>query len=132
LGRGAAFSQIALGKPFFAYVAPLAPHLPSTLAPRNARNYDGAKAPRLPSFDEAAVSDKPPWIQQLPRLTSSQIAAIDNCHEKRVESVQAVDDLVGGVVGTLKNAGAMRNTYIFFTSDNGFHHGEHRVPSEKW
>jgi arylsulfatase A-like enzyme len=26
----------------------------------------------------------------------------------------------------------MRNTYIFFTSDNGFHHGEHRIPREKW
>ena len=26
----------------------------------------------------------------------------------------------------------MRNTYIFFTSDNGFHHGEHRMPEQKW
>jgi arylsulfatase A-like enzyme len=36
------------------------------------------------------------------------------------------------VVGTLRNAGALGNTYIFFTSDNGFHHGEHRIPLEKW
>jgi N-acetylglucosamine-6-sulfatase len=26
----------------------------------------------------------------------------------------------------------MSNTYIFFTSDNGWHHGEHRVPQSKW
>jgi N-acetylglucosamine-6-sulfatase len=122
----------SIGKPFFAYVAPLAPHLPSTPAPRDVHDYDGAEAPRLPSFDEQDVSDKPPWIQKRPRLTSSQIARIDNRHEKRVESLQAVDDLVEGVVGALKNAGVMRNTYIFFTSDNGWHHGEHRIPSEKW
>ena len=26
----------------------------------------------------------------------------------------------------------MHNTYVFFTSDNGWHHGEHRIPGEKW
>ena len=46
--------------------------------------------------------------------------------------MQAVDDLVQGVVDTLRAAGEMRNTYIFFTSDNGWHHGEHRIPGEKW
>jgi N-acetylglucosamine-6-sulfatase len=87
--------------------------------------------PRLSSFNEKDVSDKPSWIRKLPRLTSDQIAAIDKRHEKRVESLQAVDELVGGVVGTLTNAGVMSNTYIFFTSDNGFHHGEHSVPRQK-
>ncbi|MBA2715390.1 MAG: sulfatase-like hydrolase/transferase, partial [Rubrobacteraceae bacterium] len=57
---------------------------------------------------------------------------IDNRHERRVEAWQAVDDLVGGVVDTLNDANAMSNTYIFFTSDNGFHHGEHRIPEQKW
>jgi len=122
----------SLGKPFFAYVAPLAPHEPSTPAPRDAHDYDGEKAPRLPSFDEAGISDKPPWIQKLPRLSSSQIAAIDGRHEKRVESLQAVDDLVAGVVNALNDANALGNTYIFFTSDNGWHHGEHRIANEKW
>jgi arylsulfatase A-like enzyme len=45
--------------------------------------------------------------------------------------LQAVDDLVEGVVDTLNGAGAMGNTYVFFTSDNGWHHGEHRIPMEK-
>ncbi|HEY6580105.1 MAG TPA: sulfatase [Rubrobacter sp.] len=120
------------GKPFFAYVAPVAPHAPATPAPRDVHTYDGVNGPRLSSFDETNVSDKPSWIRQLPRLTPDKIAAIDNRHERRVESLQAVDDLVQGVVRTLSDAGAMRNTYIFFTSDNGFHHGEHRIPREKW
>src|SRR5215204_3084047 len=123
----------SLGKPFFAYVAPKAPHEPATPAPRYVHTiYDGVKAPRLPSFNEADVSDKPPWIRQLPRLSDAAKAAIDNRHEKRVETLQGVDDLVEGVVNSLNNAGVMNNTYVFFTSDNGWHHGEHRIPNGKW
>jgi arylsulfatase A-like enzyme len=36
------------------------------------------------------------------------------------------------VADTLRATDEMRNTYIFFTSDNGFYHGEHRIPKEKW
>ena len=115
------------GKPFFAYVAPFAPHPPATPAPRDLHTFDQAKAPRLPSFDEVNVSDKPPWIRKLPRLTSTDIANIDRRHENRVESLQAVDDLVAAVVSKLGQQGVLSNTYIVFTSDNGFHHGEHRV-----
>ena len=119
-------------QPFLAYVAPIAPHAPATPAPRDAHAFDGEKAPRLSSFDEADVSDKPAWIRKLPRLSRDEITAIDNRHERRVESLQAVDDLVQGVVGTLRAADEARNTYVFFTSDNGFHHGEHRIPEQKW
>jgi N-acetylglucosamine-6-sulfatase len=118
--------------PFFAYVAPMAPHPPATPAPRYLHtSYDGLKAPRPPSFNEADVSDKPSWIRQLSKLSSSQISAIDTRHEKRAESLQAVDDLVEGIVGELENTGAISNTYVFFTSDNGWHEGEHRIKSDK-
>jgi len=120
------------GQPFFAYVAPIAPHAPATPAPRDEHAYDGEMGPRLSSFNEGNVSDKPTWIRQLPRLTADRVSAIDNRHERRVESLQAVDDLVQNVVGALNNAGELDDTYIFFTSDNGFHHGEHRIPMQKW
>jgi N-acetylglucosamine-6-sulfatase len=124
------------GTPFFAYVAPIAPHDPSTPAPRDAHDYDGISGPRLPSFNEADVSDKPSWIRQQSKLTSSQISAINKRHENRVESLQAVDDLVEGIVNTLNSrtpngAIPMDNTYVLLTSDNGFHHGEHRIPKQK-
>jgi N-acetylglucosamine-6-sulfatase len=125
------------GTPFFAYVATIAPHDPSTPAPRDAHDYDGISGPRLPSFNEADVSDKPSWIKQQSKLTSSQISAINKRHENRVESLQAVDDLVEGIVNTLNSrtpngAIPMDNTYVLLTSDNGFHHGEHRIPKQKW
>ncbi len=119
------------GKPFFAYVAPYAPHGPATPAPRDRHTFDQVKAPRSPSFNEADVSDKPPWIKSLRRLTSTDIANIDRRHENRVESLQAVDDLVAGVVRKLGEQGELSNTYIVFTSDNGFHHGEHRIQRGK-
>jgi N-acetylglucosamine-6-sulfatase len=125
-------NSAADGGPFFAYVAPNAPHFPATPAPRDEHTYDGAKGPRLPSFNEADVSDKPPWIRQLPRLNPYQISKIDFLHERRLETLQAADDLVEGVVNELNDAKVMSNTYIFFTSDNGWHHGEHRIPREKW
>ena len=120
-----------LGTPFFAYVHPIAPHSPATPAPRDLDTYDGVKAPRLPSFNEKDVSDKPTWIRSRPRLTAGDIAAIDIHHEARVETLQALDDLVAGVVTTLYNANVMSNTYIFFTSDNGWSEGEHRRPQGK-
>jgi len=117
--------------PFFAYVAPYAPHGPATPGPGDRQTFNGLKAPRPLSFNERDVSDKPPWIQSLRRFSSDDIANIDQRHENRVESLQAVDDLVADVVRTLGEQGVLSNTFIVFTSDNGFHHGEHRIRQGK-
>ena len=120
------------GVPFFAYVAPKAPHFPATPAPRDLHTYDGLKARRPPSFNEKDVTDNLSWIRQLPTLSDAKKARIDNQHEHRAESLQAVDDLVARVVGTLRDKGVLSSTYIYFTSDNGWHEGEHRIQQEKW
>jgi N-acetylglucosamine-6-sulfatase len=124
-------ASVVANKPFLAYVAPKPPHEPAVPAPRHVNTFNGEKAPRLSSFNEIDVSDKPPSIRSLPVLSSTQIAEIDAHHEKRVESLQSVDDLVEAVVNKLQNVGALNTTYIVFTSDNGWHHGEHRIKSGK-
>lgn len=124
-------ASVRQGTPFFAYVAPLAPHGPTISAPRDLHTYDGLKAPRPPSFNEQDVSDKPPWIRQLPVLSDADEARRDDKQEKQAETLQALDDLVAGVVGKLRDEGVMNNTYVFFTSDNGVHRGEHRIPGDK-
>ncbi len=121
----------AASKPFFAYVAPKAPHLPATPARRHEHARDGLKAPRGPSYDEAKVGDKPPWIKYLDRIRNSERAKINKRHEMRVESLLAVDAMVQAIVEKLRQTGQLSNTYIFFTSDNGWHHGEHRVKKSK-
>jgi N-acetylglucosamine-6-sulfatase len=123
-------SAMARG-PFFAFVAPKAPHGPYTPARRDKHAFDGIRAPRPPSFNERDVSDKPPWIRKLPRLSDAKKAKIDNRAEKRAETLQALDDLVAGMVGKLREKRVLGNTYIFFTSDNGFQMGEHRTHAGK-
>ena len=124
-------ASLTRGRPFFAYVAPIAPHEPAIPAPRDRHVFDSEKGVRMQSFNERDVSEKPPWVQQWPRLNTDQIAKIDQRHERRAESLQALDDLVSGVVSKLRGAGAMKNTYVVFTSDNGWLEGEHRIPEEK-
>lgn len=118
-------------KPFFAWVASYKPHGPATPPPRYVGKYAGEKAPRTASFNEADVSDKPDWIKSKPLLTDTQIANIDDLYEKRRESLLAVTDLVQNVIDTLTAQGVLDNTYIVFTSDNGFHQGQHRLNSGK-
>jgi arylsulfatase A-like enzyme len=120
-------TSVAQERPFFAYVAPTTPHYPLKPAARDLHTYDGLKAPRPPSLSEADVSDKPSWIRSLPKLSTDQIAQINTQEEDRAETLQALDDLVEGVVNKLESAGVLNNTYIFFTSDNGFERGEHRI-----
>jgi hypothetical protein len=43
----------------------------------------------------------------------------------------AVDEMVASFVEELEAVGELDNTYIFFTSDNGFLQGEHRLNNTK-
>lgn len=119
------------GKPFFAYLAVYAPHQPATPAPQDEQAFPGLQAPRDPSFNEADVSDKPAYIRDLPLLSPSRQRNIDNLYRRRAQSLQAVDRGVAGLVDQLRQNGQLDNTYIIFTSDNGFHLGQHRMPAGK-
>ena len=52
-------------------------------------------------------------------------------YKKRLQAMLAVDDLVGNVVKTRHATGQLDNTYLVFSFDNGFHLGQHRLPSGK-
>jgi N-acetylglucosamine-6-sulfatase len=52
-------------------------------------------------------------------------------YRKRLESLQAVDEMVGDLVDALASQGSLDDTYIFYTSDNGYHQGLHRLTSGK-
>jgi arylsulfatase A-like enzyme len=124
--------SVTAGKPFFLHLSPKLPHLPSTPAPRHVNAFNGEPAPRLPSYNEENVSDKPPWISSLPKISSTEAAAIQQRHENRVESLQSLDEAVKDVVDKLSATQQLSNTYLVFTSDNGWQHGEHRIPSHKY
>ncbi len=117
---------------FFMHLTPFAPHRPSTPAPRDANLFPGVQAPRTPSFNEADMTGKPAYMQSLPLLTDQNIQEIDAEYRLRLQSLQAVDDMVGAIVNELTVDGLLGNTYIFFSSDNGYHMGQHRFLAGKY
>ena len=131
-GKATAFVRGAGDRPFFLYLATYAPHLPATPAPRHAALFPDLAAPRTPSFNEADVRDKPARIRALPRLSAAEINAIDALYRKQMRSLQAVDEAVAALVAALDASGQLANTYILFTSDNGFHMGQHRLKPGKY
>lgn len=117
--------------PFFLFLTPYAPHSPATPAPRHETLFAGARAPRPPSFNEADVSDKPEWVRTQPSMTRADEVALDGAYRKRLQSLQAVDEMVERLVTALSETGQLDRTYIFFTSDNGYHMGQHRLVQGK-
>lgn len=118
-------------KPFFMYVAPTAPHGPANPAERHKGAFSEEEPPRPPSFDEEDVSDKPSQIQSIKRVSEEDASRIDDYYRQRLESMLAVDEMVGSLVQKLESTGELDNTFIFFTSDNGFEQGEHRLQQGK-
>jgi arylsulfatase A-like enzyme len=131
-------------QPFFLSLTFAAPHLgqprdpddPPLLgtpspAPRHRDAFAGTPLPRPPNFDEADVSGKPRFVSQRPRLSPQMVAAIQENYQQELESLLSVDDAVGAVVNALARNGELDDTLLIYTSDNGFFHGEHRLPSEK-
>ena len=135
--------RAAAPEPFFLWVGYLAPHnglprepgdpgVPTPVAaPRHAGVFAGTGFPATPSFNEADVRDKPPAIRRRPRLTGRRRAAISVHYQQELESLLAVDEGVDRIVEALRRTGELEDTLIVFTSDNGFMHGEHRVPGGK-
>jgi arylsulfatase A-like enzyme len=118
-------------KPFFTYLAVYAPHQPATPAPRDADAFPGAQAPRIPAYNALDVSGKPQFIQQLPLMGPAVQLRTDNLYRRRLQSLQAVDLGISHLVDTLRTTGQLDNTYLVFTSDNGFHLGQFRMPAGK-
>jgi arylsulfatase A-like enzyme len=133
-------------KPFFLWLTYTAPHIggpdpnpqpPSDCAnapkpaPRHAHAFDAEPLPQPPNFNEADVSDKPAAIRNLPLLSSSQIADIQREYRCQLESLLSIDEGVNTVVNALRQSGALDNTLVIYTSDNGYFNGEHRIPMGK-
>jgi N-acetylglucosamine-6-sulfatase len=133
-GRGVSFidQSAAAHKPFMMEVATFSPHHPYTPAPQDLKAFPGLKAPRDPSFNEANVSDKPGWLRlHYPRLNAHQIAYIDTVYRERAQDMLSVDRMIGSLEAAVAAKGLSKDTYFVFSSDNGFHTGQHRLTPGK-
>lgn len=134
----------ARAEPFFLSVAYLAPHSggpresddPANLAtpvpaPRHRNRFSAEPMPRTASFNEADVSDKPLAVRRRPLFGPARINGITEMYRQRLESILAVDEGVAAIVRALQDSGELSRTLFVYTSDNGFFHGEHRIPNGK-
>jgi arylsulfatase A-like enzyme len=113
-------------QPFALEVATFAPHEPYVAAPRDRGRFRRVQAPRTPAFGHTDRLGNPRWLDQ-PPLTSTAIANIDRDFRRRVRSVQAIDRLLGKLQREVRADGLASSTYFVFSSDNGYHMGEHRL-----
>lgn len=144
--KAAGFLDDALkhDRPWMLTVAPNAPHANGSFspqrnatwfgepeyAPRHANLFKGVKAPRGASFNkeiEGSVS----WLQRLPELNQTMIDYIDHFQRCRLRALRAVDEMIERLVDKLEKAGELDNTYIFFSTDNGYHLGQHKMQPGK-
>lgn len=141
--------------PFYAWIGPHAPHLPSTPAPWYEDHPIGLlKAPRTVHYNYSAT-DHHPLVAQQPILTDKDASSIDQEYSMRMRSLLSVDDLVVALHALLEEFNEWDNTYFFFSSgqlcllrfgpfqfffethtrgllpDHGYSLGQYRLPSHK-
>ncbi|CEL11050.1 hypothetical protein ASPCAL14157 [Aspergillus calidoustus] len=130
-------------RPFFLTVAPIAPHFDQqpdrpagtppqapVPAPRHAHLFPDARVPRVPSFNPVHQSGAS-WIKELALQNQSVVDYEDFFYRQRLRSLQGVDELVDKLISRLEESGQIDNTYVIYSSDNGFHIGHHRLPPGK-
>ncbi|SMY28856.1 unnamed protein product [Zymoseptoria tritici ST99CH_1A5] len=149
-----AFLSSALANPsspFFLTIAPTAPHSnvhqlqglihgnfteksniqsPPVPAARHAHLFANVTVPRTPHFNP----DSPhgvSWISRLPQQNQTNIDFNDHFYRSRLRALQSVDEMIDELFTRLEEAGVLDETYIFFSTDNGYHIGQHRLQPGK-
>ncbi|KAJ7580718.1 arylsulfatase [Mycena floridula] len=125
-------------EPWFLALATVAPHqqfnstgrYPPVPATRHENHYPGLRAPRSPNFNPV-VQKKPSWIGELPFMDDASISFSDDTYRRRAQSLKAVDEAINHLLDILEESGQLESTYIVFSSDHGYHTGNHRVPAGK-
>jgi len=89
------------------------------------------------SDDEAGIAAfnlvperAPAWMPNQP-LSGATVTNMRERQVERIQMAQSVDDLIGRVRAELEATGVADNTYLVFSSDNGFHLGEHALRAGK-
>ncbi|XP_063982878.1 N-acetylglucosamine-6-sulfatase-like isoform X2 [Diachasmimorpha longicaudata] len=118
--------------PFLMVLAPPAPHEPWTPAARHNDRYKNQKAKRTPNFNTQSQFDKHWLVRMGPSpLPNNVLPTLDDIYRRRWETLLAVDELVVGVYTALRNTRLLNDTYVIFTSDNGYHIGQFSMPMDK-
>ncbi|KAI0023547.1 arylsulfatase [Xylariomycetidae sp. FL0641] len=135
-------------KPFFLAVAPVAPHANVEMRGKHGAKdrfvqftepiplekhrhmFKNVTVPRTANFNPDQPSGAS-WLLDLPQQNQSNVEYNDHFYRQRLRALQSVDEIVDGLVSRLEGYSLLDNTYIVYSSDNGFHIGQHRLQPGK-
>ena len=127
------------GGPFFLMIAPAVPHVginsSGTFYPvpqtKWANAFPDQKVPRTPNWNPTVQKSGASWILNMPHQNETVVDAMDELYRSRIRCVAGLDDLVGDLVTSLENYGILDNTHFIYSTDNGYHIGQHRLGNGK-
>lgn len=121
--------QVDPAERFFLYLAPNAPHgdrprgMPVP-APRHSDACRGATWDPPPNFNAVDAREPTPWLESLGVVSADRMQTM---RAETCKTLQALDEGVEALLDELDASGRLDDTYVVFTSDNGFSFGEHRL-----
>ncbi|KAE8446758.1 hypothetical protein EG329_011663 [Mollisiaceae sp. DMI_Dod_QoI] len=129
------------GGPFFLTVAPAIPHLGLSATnkstfwpipkPEYADAFSNATVPNTTNFNPSNATGAS-WIKRLERQDQTVVDLENGYYRARLRAIAGLDDLVSDLIARLEKHGILNNTYVFYTTDNGYHIGQHRMgPGKK-
>lgn len=126
-------SQQNSAKPFLAMFSVPSAHAPFTPEGKFKDFYENATIPRNRNFNIGAKPYKKHWLMTMEPETMSDavVDTIDKFYHMRLETLLSVDELVEEIVLELSSLKMIDQTYIIFTSDNGYHLGQWAMPFDK-
>lgn len=125
-------------KPFFLYLGLKAPHLPYAYPERLEHAFDGVDIPKPASFDEdyAETGKKglkgtciraAEWVNGIPKFGNWE-----NYVKSYYRAAQSIDESVGTVFQALEKAGIADHTLVIYSSDHGYHIGDHGLTEKHY
>ena len=101
---------------------------------KNAHAFDGHTNPHIGGSYNTSNTGPRPAVraqQEAQPLDAFQEAREDIGFRNRSASLIDLDDMLGAIMDSLEAEGVADSTYVIFSSDNGYHLGEHRMPFGK-
>ena len=107
----------AQDSPFYLQIAPTSPHVVPLTYPVPLARYNNtvtdATVSAYQNFnpEQEYTDQKPSWLKNLLSMTEAQISSANIHHQKRLEAVRGLDDIVEDVVELLREKGVLNSTY---------------------